>query len=130
MLNFDVFFSHNGKDKPEVERLAQSLVETQGLKVWLDTWNLVPGEAWQEAIEVALDDCQTVAVFLGPSGIGPWENEEMRSALSTRVHDSKRRVIPVLLPGAPDRQSLKLPPFLEPRCHELEAVLPPLDSPA
>jgi len=28
-------------------------------------------------IEDALDACQTVAVFLGPSGIGSWENEEM-----------------------------------------------------
>jgi hypothetical protein len=51
------------------------------MRVWLDKWHLVPGEPRQEELEKALDACQTVAVFLGPSGIQPWQNEEMRSAL-------------------------------------------------
>jgi hypothetical protein len=111
-FNFDVFLSHNGKDKPAVEHIARLLRDEYDQKVWLDKWNLVPGEAWQEGLENALDDCQTFAVFLGPSGIGPWENEEMRSAIEERVQDPKRRVIPVLLPGAPDNRDLKLPRFL------------------
>ncbi len=78
---YDVFLSYNSADKPVVEILARRLVEA-GLTLWLDTWNLVPGEPWQEAIEEALDACPTVAVFLGSSGIGSWESEEMRSALS------------------------------------------------
>lgn len=110
-MKFDVFLSHNGKDKPAVEQLAHKL-EDKGLKVWLDKWNLIPGNSWQEEIEEALDNCQTFAVFLGPSGIGPWENVEMRSALSDRVIDRNRRVIPVLLPGAPDNNTLRLPRFL------------------
>jgi tetratricopeptide (TPR) repeat protein len=72
----------------------------------------VPGEPWQEALEEALDQCRTFAVFVGPNTISPWENEEMRSALETRVHDRERRVIPVLLPGALDSRDLKLPRFL------------------
>lgn len=110
-MKFDVFLSHNGKDKPAVEQLAHKL-EAKGIKVWLDKWNLIPGNPWQEEIEEALDECQTFAVFLGPSGFGPWENEEMRSAISDRVRDKNRRVIPVLLPGAPDSKPLKLPRFL------------------
>jgi hypothetical protein len=70
------------------------------LKVWLDRWNLVPGDPWQDEIEEALDRSRTMAVFVGPSGIGGWHNEEMRSALETRVRNHNRRVIPVLLPGA------------------------------
>lgn len=111
-MNFDVFLSHNSQDKPAVETIAHKLQETYGLKCWLDKWNLIPGEPWQEALEEALDDCQTVAVFVGPNTISPWENEEMRSALETRVHDKTRRVVPVLLPGAPDSRDLKLPRFL------------------
>ena len=110
-MKFDVFLSHNGKDKPAVEILAHKL-EAKGFKVWLDKWNLIPGEPWQEGLEEELDDCQTYTVFVGPSGIGPWENEEMRVAIEERVKDKKRRVIPVLLPGAPDNTSLKLPRFL------------------
>jgi len=111
MTEYDVFLSHNSADKPAVEELARRLVEA-GVQPWLDTWNLVPGEPWQEAIEEALDACQTVAVFLGPAGIGSWENEEMRSALEERVRDRSRRVIPVLLPGAPDPREKRLPRFL------------------
>ncbi|MFT3890546.1 MAG: TIR domain-containing protein [Anaerolineales bacterium] len=112
-FKFDVFLSHNGKDKPAVENIARLLRDEYSLKAWLDKWNLIPGEAWQEALEDALDECETFAVFLGPSGIGPWENEEMRSAISDRVQDKSRRVIPVLLPGAPDNKDLDLPRFLK-----------------
>ncbi|MBI5933480.1 MAG: TIR domain-containing protein [Chloroflexi bacterium] len=108
---FDVFLSHNNKDKRAVEYIAQRL-KKKGKKVWLDKWNLVPGNPWQEEIEEALDQCGTFAVFLGASGIGPWENEEMREAIAARVRDKHRRVIPVLLPGAPDNKNLKLPAFL------------------
>ena len=111
-MNFDVFLSHNSKDKPAVETIAHKLQATYGLKCWLDKWNLIPGEPWQEALEDALDDCQTVAVFVGPNTVSPWENEEMRSALEVRVHDKTRRVVPVLLSGAPDNRDLKLPRFL------------------
>jgi tetratricopeptide (TPR) repeat protein len=111
-FNFDVFLSHNGTDKPAVEHIARRLRDEYNQRAWLDKWNLVPGEAWQEALEDALDESQTFAVFLGPSGIGPWENEEMRSAIEERVQDKNRRVIPVVLPDAPDNKDLKLPRFL------------------
>lgn len=112
-FKYDVFLSHNSKDKPAVEHIARLLRDVYSLKGWLDKWNLVPGEAWQDALEDALDECQTFAVFLGPSGIGSWENEEMRSAISDRVQDKSRRVIPVLLPDAPDNKDLELPRFLK-----------------
>ena len=80
MTQYDVFLSHNSADKLAVEELARRLVKA-GIQPWLDTWNLIPGEPWQETLEEALDACRTVAVFLGPSGIGPWQNEEMRAAI-------------------------------------------------
>lgn len=109
---YNVFLSHNSKDKPAVEAIAILLQRKYSLNCWLDKWNLVPGEPWQEALEQALDQCETVAVFVGPHEISPWENEEMRSALEARVHDPTRRVIPVLLPGAPDSKDLQFPRFL------------------
>jgi WD40 repeat protein len=110
---FDVFLSHSSLDKPAVEELARYLTR-QNLRPWLDKWNLVPGEPWQEALEAALADCATCAVFIGPSGTGPWQNEEMRSAIDRRVADSdgRFRVIPVLLPGAQRGDRSRLPGFL------------------
>ncbi|MGH8554215.1 MAG: TIR domain-containing protein [Gammaproteobacteria bacterium] len=109
---FDVFLSHNSKDKPAVETLARWLEDEARLKPWLDKWNLVPGEPWQEALEEALDRSRTCAVFIGPSALGPWHNEELRSALDQRVRERGFRVIPVLLPGANMPQRGELPRFL------------------
>ncbi|MBU0510557.1 MAG: toll/interleukin-1 receptor domain-containing protein [Chloroflexi bacterium] len=96
---FDVFLFHNSKDKPAVKWLATKLENEAKLNVFLDIWNLVPGAPWQEDLENALEASRTVAIFLGPAGISGWHNEELRNALTTRVSDRSRRIIPVLLPG-------------------------------
>jgi hypothetical protein len=109
---YHVFLSHNSADKPAVEVLARRLADEAGLYPFLDKWHLIPGEPWQEAIEKALDQSRTCAVFVGPRGIGPWEHEEMRAAIEQRVADRSFRVIPVLLPGAKRGKRGRLPAFL------------------
>ena len=112
-VNFHVFLSHNSADKPAVEELAKRL-KADGIESWLDKWHLIPGEPWQQALERALTDSKSVAVIVGPSGFGPWQNEEMRAALAKRVSESEGlfRVIPVLLPGATREERSRLPAFL------------------
>ena len=51
---FDVFLSHNSKDKPAVIALAKRL-QAHGIKVWLDFWELRPGHPWQEALEEIIE---------------------------------------------------------------------------
>jgi WD40 repeat protein len=112
-MPFHVFLSHSSTDKPAVEQLARRLAG-EGIQAWLDKWNLIPGDPWQPAIEKALAESETCAVFVGLSGFGPWQNEEMRAAIDQRVRDSGRRfrVIPVLLPGAERAERSSLPTFL------------------
>jgi TIR domain/AAA ATPase domain len=106
-------FFLSSADKPAVEELARRLTK-EGIQAWLDKWNLIPGDPWQAAIEKALAESETCAVFVGPSGFGPWQNEEMRAAIDQRVRDSGKRfrVIPVLLPGAKRAERSSLPTFL------------------
>src|SRR5262249_12173150 len=112
-MPFDVFLSHSSADKPAVEQLARRFAK-EGIQAWLDKWHLIPGDPWQPAIEKALAESGTCVVFVGPSGFGPWQNEEMRAAIDRRVSDSGRRfrVIPVLLPGAERAERSSLPSFL------------------
>jgi len=110
MPSYDVFLSHASADKPAVEILARKLREAR-LEPFLDKWHLIPGEPWQEALEEALDQSRTCAIFLGKA-LGPWQNEEMRSALADRVRDRTIRVIPVLLPGGQEPGKEELPRFL------------------
>ena len=109
---YDVFLSHSSADKDAVEAIARHLEDEAALHPFLDKWHLIPGNPWQEELEQALDTAGTCAVFIGPEGVGPWENEEMRSALNDRVTRPGFRVIPVLLPGAVLPQQGRLPRFL------------------
>ena len=108
---YDVFLNHDSSDKAAVELLAHKL-RSENVELFLDQWHLIPGEPWQEALEQALDESSTCAVFLGPGGLGPWQHEEMRSALEERVRGPQFRVIPVLLPGASVPEPKALPRFL------------------
>lgn len=112
MTRYDVFLSHNSADKAAVEELAHRLADEAGLTPFLDKWHLIPGDPWQEAIEEALYQSRTCAVFIGPGGISPWENEEMRAAIEQHSSNRTFRVIPVLLPGAERGERGRLPAFL------------------
>ena len=98
-FRFDVFISYNTADRVAVERIAHALVE-RGLAVFIDRWELVPGQPWPEVLERRVGDCASAAVLLGPSGIGTWQHREQFLALDRQARDSRFRVIPVLLPGA------------------------------
>ena len=73
---YDVFLSHKGDDKPEVELLATRLKGEAGLRPFLDKWQLPVGMSWQPELENAIDQSDSAAIFFGPHSIGPWHNEE------------------------------------------------------
>ena len=103
---FDTFLCHNGQDKPVVRQLADVLID-QGLRPWLDEREIVPGRPWHLALEQIIRTTRTAIVMTGPSGMGPWEEPEMRACLSEFV-ERGLPVIPLLLPGAPQEPDLPL----------------------
>ena len=105
--DFDVFLCHNGADKPAVRLIARHLRE-RGILPWLDEAELLPGRDWQEELERQISNIRTAAVFVGPSGIGPWQNRELRAFLN-EFAERGCPVIPVLLPEAAKPE---LPVFL------------------
>ena len=106
---YDVFLAYNNLDKSQVEKIAGSL-KHRGLNPWFDKWNLPPGRSFQEEIEKVFPMTRSVVVFVGPSGIGPWEEMEVRLAIQQFVK-RKLPVIPVLLPGV--KKVPTLPLFLQ-----------------
>lgn len=110
--HYDVFLSHNSKDKSAVERIAAKLKQA-GLDPWLDAWALTPGGHWQEEIANGVREADSFAIFVGPSGIGDWAREELELAKDRAAKDRDFRLFPVLLPGLPDPfDPATLPPFL------------------
>ena len=105
---FDIFLSHNSKDKAAIREIKQLLRERK-LSCWLDEDELQPGVNWMPLLEKAIGTCQSAGAFVSSNGIGPWEDEEIQ-ALLTKAVRNKIPVIPVLLPG--DYDAPELPLFL------------------
>jgi len=104
--SFDVFLSHNSKDKPLVRKIAKRL-EKYGLTPWLDEKDLRPGFPFQDGLEEAMRSTRAAAVFVGGHGLGSWQRPEIRACLNLMVERSQP-VIPVLLPGAPEKPEIGL----------------------
>lgn len=100
---YDIFLSYNRADFEGAESARRYLAE-RGLRPFMDYTALVPGLPWPEALEQALTGVRAVAVFIGPSGFGGWQQREVYLALDLQVREQKQNrqllVVPVLLPGA------------------------------
>jgi len=105
-LPFAVFLCHNAQDKADV-RIIRRKLEALGIRTWFDEEQLRPGMAWQVVLEEQIAAIESAAVFVGRSGIGPWQSVEMRAFLSEFV---RRRcpVIPVILANAKDIPELPI----------------------
>ncbi|HKR00796.1 MAG TPA: TIR domain-containing protein, partial [Pyrinomonadaceae bacterium] len=109
---FAVFLSHNSREKPAVERLAEKL-KRAGLEPWLDKWCLTSGGDWQNELAEGLRASSACAVFIGPHGMGNWEDLEYKLATDRMAKDRAFRLFLVLLPGLPEPfDASTLPPFL------------------
>ena len=64
MAKNDVFISYRSTDLERVEELARALHEHY-INVWLDRWDLVPGEPWQAGLENAISSARSAIVFVG-----------------------------------------------------------------
>src|SRR5215210_698819 len=112
-LKYDVFLSHNSKDKPVVEQLAERLLEDYGIRCWVDKWALRASDDWERELQRVLNSCEACAVLLGERGWGVYHLKEARAALERQNQDPAFRVIPVPLPKASERDMEVLGDFFQ-----------------
>ena len=105
---FDVFLCYNGQDKPAVKLIAEQLKQ-HGILPWLDEWELRPGLPRQRLLEQRIAQIKAAVVFIGQTGILPWQRMEIGALLDEFIQRDCP-IIPVLLPDAPN--ILELPIFL------------------
>src|SRR5688572_17384519 len=97
--HFDVFLSHNNKDKALVHEISERLYDT-GIVAWLDALDIPSGSDWKTEIMSALDTCDVFAAFLGAHGWSRYHKEETLIAIERQKRSPSYRIIPILLPGA------------------------------
>lgn len=96
---WDVFVSYNGQDRPVAAALVAAL-RRRGLDPFYDRERLTPGGTWMEALEQGVAASRSAVILLGPHGLGSWQQEELRLALSREKRQPGFSVIPLLLPGS------------------------------
>jgi TIR domain len=96
---FDLFLSYRSTDERAVRELAGRL-ERDGIRTWMDTNKLKAGDEFSPATQKALARADAVAVFVGRSGIGGMQKDEVESSLRRKAAEGDRfRLIPVILPN-------------------------------
>ena len=101
-----VFLSHNHRDKDVATPLAAQL-RLVGVDVWLDDWEITPGDSIVGKVGEALDLVDTVLLLWSENAASSrWVNTEMETALDRQQSDGSIRIIPVRL------DETELPPLL------------------
>ena len=106
-FTWDVFLSHNSKDKPVVLRLAERL-QADGLKVWLDDWEIKPGDSIPSKVMSGLENSRVLLLLLSQNfDDSDWAEYESGSFLFRDPKNTERRFIPVRLDQTSVRESLR-----------------------
>ena len=99
-FRYDVLFACSAKDKGIVRGLAQRLKD-DGLHVWFDEWEILPGESIEAARKRALEQSRILILALSANAFGSeWSALERQTIGFRDAADSDRRFIPVRLDSA------------------------------
>ena len=106
-----MFLCHSHSDKPFVRKLAGHL-STLGVNVWMDEWEIEPGDLLHDRIGRALETVAHVGVVLSPDSVASrWWQSELDQAL-TREKSSGNKIAISLL-----HRRVSPPPFLAGRLY-------------
>lgn len=106
MFEFDVFLSHSSKDKPTVIGIAEKL-KADGLRVWLDAWEIRPGDHILAKIEEGLEQSRVLVLCMSAQAAGSdWAQLESQTFRFRDPLNKERRFIPLLLDDTPMRGGL------------------------
>jgi hypothetical protein len=108
-----VFLSHNHRDKDFVRSLAAQL-RLVGVDVWLDEWEIWPGDRIYTKVNSALDLADTVVVVWSANAADSrWVEAELATALEAELSGGSSRIVPVRLDDTPLPALLRAPAWVD-----------------
>jgi hypothetical protein len=103
---YDVFLSYSSKDKATVHALANRL-KADGLRVWLDSWEIRPGDSIPAKIEEGLESSVVLVLCMSANAFGSdWTTLESQTFRFRDPLNKNRRFIPVRMDDAEPKGSL------------------------
>lgn len=102
-----VFISYSSKDRAFVERLSEKLIENR-VGVWLDKWEMKPGDSLIDKMQSGLDDSSYLLVVLSKHSVeSEWCKKERNAGLIKEINSKNVVLIPILL------EDCSIPMFLQ-----------------
>jgi WD40 repeat protein len=96
-FDYDVFLSYSSKDRNVVHALAEKL-RNAGLRVWLDSWVIQPGDPISLKIQHGLEKSRVLLMCMSKAYFrSGWAGLEHHSLLFRDPTNKERRFIPVLV---------------------------------
>jgi len=86
-----VFLAYSHEDQGFAHKLAANLRDA-GVPVWVDRWDIQPGENWSQAINDAVYDCGQFLIVLSPAAVA---SADVQAELAVAL-DEKKAIVPVL----------------------------------
>lgn len=104
-MNKDVvFISYSRHDSVFVDKLSGDLRQ-QGIDVWIDKENILPGKSWQQEIEQGLEKASSLIFILSKSSVlSQWMLSELDAFLT-----KNKSIFPVIIE---DVELMQLPPSI------------------
>lgn len=92
-----IFISYTHKDKERILPLA-SYLGRLGLKVWMDTKDLVAGQPIIEKVSEAISKSALYVVCLSPAALSSqWVTHELNTALTLETTQGRPKVLPIMV---------------------------------
>jgi hypothetical protein len=105
-FKFDVFLSYSSKDASVVHPVEQRLRD-DGLRVWLDVFEILPGDSIPIKIEEGLEHSRVLVLFMSTNAFGSdWSQLEANTFRFRDPINRDRRFIRVRLDQSPIPGSL------------------------
>lgn len=95
---YDIFLSHSSDDKESIIIPLTNILQSQGIKIWLDKFKIRLGEDFFRSINSGLRNSKIVIPFISESFIkSEWANKELSAAFIQQMTSKTERVIPVVI---------------------------------
>ncbi len=114
----NVFLCHTAQDKRAAREVAVEL-RNAGLGVWLDEWQLEPGDSLIRRMTSAIEECDYLAAFLSSRSVeSEWVQKDLEIAATKDIKGQGILVIPIVLDDCGLPSALAAKYHVDLRCEE------------
>lgn len=103
-----VFLSHASEDKNRFVLDFAEKLRSNGIDVWLDKWEMLPGDSLVDKIfEEGLKNAEAIIIVLSNHSVNkPWVKEELNAGMMKKIGKGTK-IIPVVIDNCSVPESLK-----------------------